>query len=126
MPTPFSRLLRRSAALLAWVALLAIPVQGVLACPMPSDVAAVDVNAGEHAEHAEHLQQAEQPAPPSHHLPGTPDAPCEDLAHCAVAAIPMATRALESVQPPTLRALSAPHDAPSAPARAVEPPPPKA
>jgi hypothetical protein len=128
MRTPFHLRLRRTAALLAWVGLLAMPVRSVLACTMPGDVVEVGQGSpaqGTHSEHAGHSMPNGESRAPSHHVPGAPDAPCEDLAHCAVAAIPTATRALDPARAPTLRTLSPPRSAPAAPARAVEPPPPK-
>ncbi len=108
---------RRAAALFAWAALLATPVSGILACPMPTDVAASEM---EHAEHAEHAPD------PAHHIPGAPDSPCPDVAHCIVAAVPATSRIVDGTVTPAPRNVSTPRAAPSAPERAVEPPPPRA
>lgn len=129
MSLPFHPQLRRTAALLAWVGLLAMPARGIMACPMPAEAAVVEQDHSDHSDHADHaghVEQAEQVPEQSHHLPGAPDSPCVDLAHCAVAAVPIPTRALDAVRPPMLRTASPPRVAPSAPPRTVEPPPPRA
>jgi hypothetical protein len=124
---------RRTAALLAWAALLAMPVQSALACPMAAETAVdgttalsgaqADAEHAGHASHAAHL--ADGDAASERESNDAPVPPCEDLAHCAVAAVPSAAEDEAAVSPATLRADRPFADAPLAPALALEPPPPK-
>ncbi len=114
---------RRAGALLATLALLAMPLRAVVACTMPAAIASVEsetVNTpAEHADHGEHGA-----------LPGSlPDGgrhtACPDIAGCLAVAV------LE--RPPVVGNTDAPPAAPRAlvplhvesPALALEPPPPK-
>ena len=124
-------LLRRAAALLAAVALLAVPARGVLACAMESAAPESSTSAMHHgsaAAHSSAMTVALEGAPKSHqHEPpaGQPHAPCDHLVGCAMLALAGA-----AVHVTEFRTTSAPavpflsEGAPS-PARALEPPPPK-
>jgi hypothetical protein len=72
--------MRRVAALLAWTALLALPLRAVAACTMPAaeDSHAVEHSVPEASGHHDHGSDA--PLPMEHDR-------CPDLASCAAAAI---------------------------------------
>lgn len=121
---------RRSAALLAWAALLAMPVQSVLACPMgdrtTADGAGTAQVDAEHAGHGSHADRvADGGATSDRESNDAPLPPCEDLAHCAVAAVPGAAEVEAAASAATMRAVGSFAAAPLAPALALEPPPPK-
>ena len=125
--------IRRAAALLAWVGMLALPMRALAACPMIED--AESASASHHTvpvngvdEHAGHDMSAPaadaQSAPES---PGdVPFEPCPDLAHCAVAAIPSPLAAESAATSPAPALRIAAFTAPLSVARVLEPPPPKA
>ncbi len=135
--------LRRAAALLAWVGLLALPMRTIAACPMLG-VAGVDGSVyhratvetqmsdahAEHDEHAGHGARAGHGMPDANaEAPSAPESPaheaCPDLAHCAVAAIalPLTLPAPPTVPVAALRIVA--WATPLSAARALEPPPPK-
>lgn len=131
MPLRTRPRLRATAALLASMGLLALPLRSLAACPM---VEAVGIEApAEHASHgavAAHDEHAGHDMPDaSGDGPATPGSPthdvCPDLAHCAVAtmATPLTLPIAPTVPVVALRmtALTAPLSV----ARALEPPPPK-
>lgn len=134
-PVPRSRRhrLRVLAALLAWVSLLALPTRVLAECPMlgAGDVAAGHHVAGDSMPEAHETHGADG-GPAVSGAPAAPDAPapehtsCPDLAHCAVAAVPS-----PHAQPAIARGVAGDlvmpvPAAPLAPARGIEPPPPKA
>ncbi len=84
--TPAARFARLTAAALAAVGMLALPLRQVVACPMmaseaeaanvaSASVATTTTAAHEHAAHAQH-ETSPPPHAPSHQT-------CPDLAHCA-------------------------------------------
>jgi hypothetical protein len=107
--------MRRTAALLAAVGMLALPAQAFAECPMPMQGTAHEAAPAAPAEHAEHDGVPEDPAHPV----------CPDLTHCVAPALTSATRTV-AFAPATLpQAVATPLTAPLAPTRAVEPPPPR-
>lgn len=111
-------MMRRVAALLAWTALLALPLRAVAACTMPAaEIShAVEQSASEESGH--HAHGSDTSVPVEHDQ-------CPDLASCAAAAI------LVSHAPPVLgpapsedgaRAIVGTRESP---VRSLDPPPPK-
>lgn len=109
------RLLRRAAAVLASLALLAVPARGVLACGM-AGVTPV-VSSGEH-HHAPTDAQTNAPTESEHPQ-------CDHLVGCAPLALSRGAELVPDVM--SVPALDVPFVAAGAesPARALEPPPPK-
>lgn len=147
-------LLHRVGTLLAAVALLVAPLRATIACDMSGPaghladavdalpaVVSQEASAGAHAAHSEHVTPAEVSAEQaaqhpsafsSEHLSpersaphGPMPAPCDDLASCAVVALPTASLARGAVvtAPDAPRVVIA--DALAAPVAGVEPPPPR-
>lgn len=109
--TIMPRLLRRAAASLASLALLAVPARGVLACEMASVTAVA--SSGEH-------HHAPTDAPTENQHPQ-----CDHLVGCAPLALSRSAVLLPDVM--SGAALAVPYVAAGSesPARALEPPPPK-
>lgn len=109
--------MRRVAALLAWTALLALPLRAVAACTMP---AAEVSHAVEHSveESGHHAHHSDAPLPVEHDR-------CPDLASCAAAAL------LVDHAPPVLEPAPSEDGARAlvgslkSPVRSLDPPPPK-
>jgi hypothetical protein len=127
------RLLRRTAAFLASLALLAVPARGVLACEMGSVTPVASGGEHDHSAMSHHAAAVTQAQPaadaptdgPSHAPTDQQHPQCDHLVGCAPLAL---TRS--AVLPPDV--LSAPGldvpfvaDGAESPARSLEPPPPK-
>src|SRR5690606_5161357 len=129
-------------ALLAWLGVLAVPTRVLAECPMLGDdagarphhaVAATPAAAGQvasegHGGHEGHeaTAPASDEASASEQSDGAPEhSECPDLAHCAVVAL--TTASTQARAEPSGLDVAKPFtpDAPHAPARAIEPPPPK-
>lgn len=123
------RLLRRTAAFLAALALLAVPARGVLACGMASVTPVLSAAGHDHAAMSHHDAAGTQ----THASPESPhDAPtdqphpqCDHLVGCAPLGLIRGAVLLPDVMRAT--ALDVPFiaDGAESPARALEPPPPK-
>ena len=130
--------LRRAAALLASLALLAVPARGVLACDMAAMPSAAGISqpaevSGEAGAHQHHHMDASATAASSADergpRDGNPEAPalphCDHLVGCSP--IAFSTGAVLVATESEIAAPEPPSDtrAVDAPVRALEPPPPK-
>ncbi|MFM8567754.1 MAG: hypothetical protein ACKOCV_08730 [Gemmatimonadota bacterium] len=121
--------------MLAAVALLVAPLRATVACEVADDRAgegqvaarSVEVAESPHAAHASHVGLSSAAAEPSEH--SSPDVPasmpCDDLAACAVLALPAAVVARARLAGVPLAPQVRLATAPVAPVVAVEPPPPR-
>lgn len=138
MPLTPPALLRRAAALLASLALLAVPARGVLACDMgamapTAAVTGASESTGGSDAHAHHHapapRAAASPEAEPHATGGSPEVPsvphCDHLVGCAP--IAFSTGAVLVAAESEVAAPELPSDARAvtAPVRALEPPPPK-
>lgn len=131
-------LLRRAAALLASLALLAVPARGVLACDMDGALTTVTalgvagVTGGSDA-HAHHRAEAAHmtASPETDRVPegGNPEAPtvpqCDHLVGCAPIAFSACALLVAAESEVAAPELPSDARAVTAPVRALEPPPPK-
>lgn len=127
------RLLRRAAAFLASLALLAVPARGVLACGMADVTAVASSGAHDHAEMSHDVSSATHAQSPAGAKTGTPtNAPteqqhpqCDHLVGCAP--LGMIRGAVLLPETMSATALDVPFvaDGTDSPALVLEPPPPK-
>lgn len=125
-------LLRRAAALLASLALLAVPARGVLACEMASAAPAESVAGHDHSAMSHHDVSRAQEQPSTAAQAGTPsDGPanqhpqCDHLVGCAPLALSRGTVLVTAVMSVPARDVPFVADGAESPARSLEPPPPK-
>lgn len=97
-----------------------MPTRALAECPMLAADASVESQEESHAGHHAHGESAPAPAEsaPEH-------TDCPDLAHCAVVALTTSSSEVRNEQPTAAPTPALTPDAPRAPARSIEPPPPK-
>lgn len=123
--------LRRAAALLAAVALLAAPARGVLACEMESAAPEASTTTMHHeapVARSGAVAIEHHGAPVSHpneSPAGQPHAPCDHLVGCAPLALADASVQLSEFTATSAPAVPFVNAGAQSPARALEPPPPK-